>query len=160
MAWPRASAATVGLLNLVIAVLQVLAGVNGFLSIPDLVTLQLAPIFISAYAILFALPLFLYECKFKRFHRILRRQMGFIFHFYGRCAYLVFIAFMDVGIPGGLGMIIAVLIGVNLVFMLSLRCCGVPLDETRPLIAGQPHDTYNATVMSPQNVVKVAKFLS
>ncbi|ETV91050.1 hypothetical protein H310_14290 [Aphanomyces invadans] len=156
MTWPRASATTVGFLNLGVAVLQVVAGIYGFLSILDI--LHLAPIFVSAYAILLALPLFLYECKFKRFHRILRRQVGFMFYFYGRCAYLVFMALMDVGIPGGLGKVIAILIDVNVFFMLSLRCCGV---ATGPLTAGHaPPETYHATVFAPKNGVRAARFLS
>ncbi|KAF0684175.1 Aste57867_23825 [Aphanomyces stellatus] len=159
MACIRRSASSVGFLNLVIAVLQVIAGINGFLSIPNLLTLNLAPIFISAYAIIFAIPLFLFECKFKRFHRTLRRQMGFMFHFYGRCAYMVFIAFLDVGIPGGLGAIIAILIGVNLFFMLSLRCCGALPDEAKPLKMSH-QENYHATMLSPKNVAKAAHFLT
>ncbi|CAK4131018.1 unnamed protein product [Aphanomyces euteiches] len=159
MACFRRSATSVSLINLIIALLQVIAGINGFFYIPNLITFNLAGIFISAYAVITAMPLFLYECKIKRCHSILRRQVGFMFHFYGRCIYLVFLAFLDVGIPGGFGLIIAILIGMNLFFMLSLRCCGVPLDEKRPLHSNA-HENYQTTgVISPQHVAQALTLL-
>jgi hypothetical protein len=163
MACLRRSVETVRLLNLLIAVLQVVAGLNGALSLENLLTLHLAPCFISVYAILLALPLFLFECKFKRLQRVLHQQFGFMFHFYGRLAYLIFLAFLDVGIPGGLGFVTAGVIGINLFFMITLRCCGMPMNnvEKQALKHTMIVQDYQAVASSKAftTIVKVASQL-
>ncbi|KDO28111.1 hypothetical protein SPRG_20269 [Saprolegnia parasitica CBS 223.65] len=158
----RASSTTVRFLNVVVALLQVTAGLNGVFSLTHLMTLDWAPVFISAYAMLVAIPLLLFECKCKVFQTSLRHHCGFLFHFYGRCGYLVFIALLDVGVPGGLGVVAALTIAGTIGLMLFLRCCGAKddiVDEEMALTSRTAAQDYQA-LASSKAVKKVVKLAS
>ncbi|OQS03670.1 hypothetical protein THRCLA_21109 [Thraustotheca clavata] len=161
MACTFLSTCTVRLLTISIAILQCIAGINGIFTLTNYVTLEFPPLFISAYAILFAVPLIMFECKCTFFQTALRQSCGFMYHFYGRAAYFVIIAFLDIGIPGGLGIVVALLITLTLFIMFSLRCFGVtnPHQEEIALTTRTVAQDYKA-VASSKTMRKIVKLAS
>ncbi|RLN60747.1 hypothetical protein BBP00_00005803 [Phytophthora kernoviae] len=103
--------------NVVLAVLQAL---SGFLGLFNLVVLDITCFFISVYAIIFALLLLAFECRFKHMEPWIRQQFGFLFTYRGRTAFIFIVGFMDFGMEGSLAYFVGMLMCGNALLSLLI----------------------------------------
>ncbi|KAL3664818.1 hypothetical protein V7S43_009998 [Phytophthora oleae] len=103
--------------NVVLAVLQALAG---FLGLFNLVVLDITCFLISVYAIIFALLLLAFECRFKHMEPWIRQQFGFLFTYRGRTAFIFIVGFMDFGMEGSLSYFVGFLMCGNAILSLLI----------------------------------------
>ncbi|CAI5708941.1 unnamed protein product [Peronospora destructor] len=103
--------------NVVLAVLQALAG---FLGLFNLMVLDITCFFISIYAIIFALLLLAFECRFKHMEPWIRQQFGFLFTYRGRTAFIFIVGFMDFGMDGSLPTFVGLLMCGNAILSLLI----------------------------------------
>lgn len=71
--------------NVILAIMQAIAG---FMGLFDLVRLDITSFLISVYAIVFALLLLAFECRFNSMEPKIRQQCGFLFTYRGRTAFI------------------------------------------------------------------------
>ncbi|KAI9981528.1 hypothetical protein PInf_009281 [Phytophthora infestans] len=103
--------------NVVLAVLQALAG---FMGLFNLVVLDITCFLISVYAIIFALLLLAFECRFKHMEPWIRQQFGFLFTYRGRTAFIFIVGFMDFGMEGSLPYFVGFLMCSNAILSLLI----------------------------------------
>ncbi|KAG7394097.1 hypothetical protein PHYBOEH_005835 [Phytophthora boehmeriae] len=103
--------------NVVLAVLQAL---SGFMGLFNLVVLDITCFFISVYAIIFALLLLAFECRFKHMEPWIRQQFGFLFTYRGRTAFIFIVGFMDFGMEGSLAYFVGMLMCGNALLSLLI----------------------------------------
>ncbi|DBA00267.1 TPA: hypothetical protein N0F65_007911 [Lagenidium giganteum] len=106
--------------NIVLALLQAIAG---FMGLFDLAMLDVTSFLISIYAIIFALLLMAFECRFKSMEPKIRDQFGFLFTYRGRTAFIFCIGFMNFGMRGALAWLVGVLMLGNALFNMLLMLC-------------------------------------
>lgn len=107
------------LINIVLSILQIIAGIMGLFSF---VTLDIAGSLVSIYVIIFALVLFLFECRLKRMEAKIRQNFGFLYSFKGRAGFIFFIGFLDFGIDSALGTVAGILMCLNALFNIIVMC--------------------------------------
>ncbi|KAJ0399645.1 hypothetical protein ATCC90586_001900 [Pythium insidiosum] len=107
-------------INVLLAILQALAG---FLGLFDLVTLDITSFLISVYAIIFALLLLAFECRFSSMEPKIREQFGFLFTYRGRTAFIFCVGFMDFGMDNTLGWLVGILMCSNAFFNMLVMMC-------------------------------------
>lgn len=95
---------TVRMLNVVTAVIQMLAGAG---SLTSLLYLDVPAALVALYVMLFALLLLLFECRFKFTDAFLRKYFGFLYTYRGLGGYLLIMGILDLGMAGGIFGIVA-----------------------------------------------------
>mmetsp|Transcript_17763 Transcript_17763/g.22866 ORF Transcript_17763/g.22866 Transcript_17763/m.22866 type:complete len:178 (-) Transcript_17763:422-955(-) len=116
------------ILNMGLAVFMAFAGVWGIFSIKEF---KLQEFFVSVYILLFAALLFFHEvmtvpaCScWGRGNEILRRYFGFLYGTIGKALFIIFIAFLNLGLENNqnLGMAVAVSLFASAGSMIILYC--------------------------------------
>lgn len=130
------------LVNLVLAIFQSIAG---FMGLTSLTTLNVTSFMLSCYAILFAVVLLAFECRFQWLEPALRQNMGFLFTFRGRGLYILFIAFVDFGIAGTMAWFAGVFMVFNGCFNLLVLCIHPEFRSGRVSQSDDPTNMYTMT---------------
>ncbi|TMW67998.1 hypothetical protein Poli38472_007670 [Pythium oligandrum] len=126
--------------NVVLALLQAFAG---FMGLFDLVALDITNFLISVYAIIFALLLLAFECRFQSMEPKIRQQFGFLFTYRGRTAFIFCVGFMDFGMDGSLAWTVGALMCANALFNLCIMVFHPEFRNGHLTASMDPTATYN-----------------
>lgn len=108
-------------LNVVTAAIQMMAGAGSLMSI---LYLDVAASLVAVYAILFALLLLLFECRFRATDGFLRQYFGFLYTYRGLGGYLLIVGILDLGMAGGIfGLVAGTAACVNAMIVFFVGCC-------------------------------------
>uniref|UniRef100_A0AAV1URP8 Golgi apparatus membrane protein TVP15 n=1 Tax=Peronospora matthiolae TaxID=2874970 RepID=A0AAV1URP8_9STRA len=137
--------------NVMLAVLQALAG---FMGLFNLVVLDITCFFISIYAIIFALLLLAFECRFKHMEPWIRQQFGFLFTYRGRTAFIFAVGFMDFGMDSSLAYFVGLLMCGNAVLSLVIMLFHPQFRQGTLDVNMDPTATYRPAVEETETLLR------
>ena len=107
--WPEATVlkTQIRLVSIGLAIGQAIAGIY---SMFDFITFNVATSMIGMYAILFAALLFFFELSLTATTTCLKRNVGFLYTPIGSTFYLIFNAFLDLGMDNTFGFVVGLLL--------------------------------------------------
>ncbi|TDH66000.1 hypothetical protein CCR75_002636 [Bremia lactucae] len=137
--------------NVVLAVLQALAG---FMGLFNLMMLDITCFLISFYAVVFALLLLAFECRFKHMEPWIRQQFGFLFTYRGRTAFIFIVGFMDFGMEGSLPFFVGFLMCANAILSLVIMLFHPQFREGTLNMNMDPTATYRPAVEETETLLR------